>query len=164
MEMDALVRQAPASPRSSDRIRAHTPAELNNRIDQATMKRVWFYARQPPEALTPRIEQLDREWDIERVIEVNAGAASITGVLLSAFRRRRIWLLLPATVLSLLLQHSVTRKGLPVLVLRWLGFRTRREIEAEKYAMKMLRGDFDNIKAISEETHKALEAVKLTRL
>lgn len=164
MELDVLVRAAPSTVKSYDRVRSHTPAHINNRIDQATMKRIWHYARQPSQALTPRIEQLDREWDIERLIEVNAAGISIAGVLMSAFKRRRIWLLIPAVVLSLLLQHSVTRKTIPVLLLRHLGVRTRREIEAEKYAMRMLRGDFDSIKTVSEETHKAIEAVRLTRL
>jgi hypothetical protein len=41
--------------------------------------------------------------------------------------------------------------------------RTRREIEAEKYALRMLRGDFDNLNSVSEETHRAIEALRLSR-
>jgi hypothetical protein len=163
MEMDVLVQPAPAPQRTFDRVRAHTPSQLNNRIDQAMMKRIWFFARQPTDILSRRIEQLDREWDIERIAETSAAGISIAGVILSATRGRR-WLVLPTLVLSLLLQHSVTRKGMPVLLLRQLGVRTRREIEAEKYAMKMLRGDFDAIKTVSEDAHKAIEAVRLTRM
>ena len=41
--------------------------------------------------------------------------------------------------------------------------RTRREIEAEKNALRMLRGDFDKLESISEETHRAIEALRLSR-
>ena len=41
--------------------------------------------------------------------------------------------------------------------------RTRREIEAEKYAMRLLRGDFDSLKDVADETHRAIEALRLSR-
>jgi hypothetical protein len=46
---------------------------------------------------------------------------------------------------------------------RAAGVRTRREIEAEKTALRMLRGDFDKLEGVSEETHRAIEALRLSR-
>ena len=146
MQLDVLLETNPATRISSNgTVRASTPPAINQRIDQAMMKRIWRYSRESREAITARIEELDREWDLERVLETNAAGLALTGVFLSALSTRR-WLLLPASVLACLLQHSLTRRSIPVQLLRRAGVRTRREIEAEKCAMRMLRGDFDSIK------------------
>jgi hypothetical protein len=55
----------------------------------------------------------------------------------------RKWLYLSGTVLSFLLMHAVQGWCPPVPLLRKLGVRTQREIDAELYALKMLRGDAD---------------------
>ena len=149
-------------PRKADRVRLHTATRFNQRIDQAMMKRIWLYARKSPQEISERIEELDREWDLERIMETGAGALALSGVLISGLKSRK-WLILPAGVLGLLLQHSVTRRSLPVQLLRSLGVRTRREIDSEKYAMRMLRGDFDQIKETSEGSHRAIEALRLSR-
>jgi hypothetical protein len=49
-----------------------------------------------------------------------------------------------------------------VPIFRRLGVRTRDEINREKYALKALRGDFDEIDSMRrpEEAEDALEAVK----
>jgi hypothetical protein len=66
---------------------------------------------------------------------------ALSGVALAALHDRR-WLILPAVVLGLLLEHALHGWCPPVPVLRRLGVRTRKEIERERYAMKALRGDF----------------------
>ena len=162
MQVDVLLHPAAQPPRKLDRVRNSTPPDVNYRIDQQMMKRIWAYARKTREEITARIDALDREWDLERVLETNAAALALTGVLLSVFSSRK-WLLLPASLLAMLLQHSLRRKSAPVQLLRRLGVRTRREIEAEKYAMRLLRGDFDNLKDVSDETHRAIEALRLSR-
>src|SRR5688500_3754032 len=120
MQTDVLLQPAAQSIRGPDRVRTSTPPHVNNRIDQAMMKRIWAYARKSPEEISQRIDALDREWDLERVLETNAGGIALAGVLLSAFSTRK-WLLLPAGVLGMLLQHSLTRKSAPVQLLRRLG-------------------------------------------
>jgi hypothetical protein len=162
MQVDVLLDRPAPETRTNDRVRLNTPSKFNNRIDQATMKRVWAYAKKSPDELSARVKELDREWDLERVLETGAATLSLTGVLLSIARGRR-WLLLPAGALASLLQHSLTRKSLAVQLLRAAGVRTRREIEAEKYALRILRGDFDNLTSVSEETHRAIEALRLSR-
>jgi len=49
-------------------------------------------------------------------------------------------------------------------VFRALGVRTMREIERERYAIKLLRGDFDrvptqNAATVGERVHAALAAI-----
>lgn len=160
MQVDVLLDAQEST--TALRSRPQTPGTNAPRVDQAVLQRIWQYAQKSPEEITRRIEELDREWDLERVLESHAAALSLTGVMLSALVRRR-WLLLPAGVLALMLQHSLMGPGLPAKMLRHLGVRTRREIDAEKYALRMLRGDFDNLKSVNESTHRAIEALRVAR-
>jgi hypothetical protein len=162
MQMDVLLDRPVSQPPSADEVRLRTPARYNHRIDQAMMKRVWQYARKSKEEITARIEELDREWDLERVLESAAGTLALSGVLLSGLRSRK-WLLVPAGILGVLLQHSLFGGSTAIQCLRRMGIRTRREIDAEKNALRMLRGDFDRLKSVGDETHRALEAVRLNR-
>jgi len=162
MQVDVLLDRPAPGARTADRVRLNTPAEINQKIDQATIKRVWEYAKKSREEVTARIHQLDREWDLERVLETGAAGLSLGGVVMSILKGRH-WLVLPAAVLASLLQHSLTRRSLPVQMVRSAGVRTRREIEAEKTALRMLRGDFDKLEGVSEETHRAIEALRLSR-
>ena len=162
MQVDVLLEPAAQSPSTRDRIRNSTPSSINYRLDQAVMKRIWSYAKKTPREISDRIEQLDREWDLERVIETNAAGIALTGLIVGVLSSRK-WLVLPAAVLGFLLQHALTRKSPPVQLLRRIGIRTRREIESEKYALRMLRGDFDSLNAVSEENHRAIEALRLSR-
>lgn len=163
MQVDVLLERPASQGSTSDRVRQNTPGKINSRIDQATMKRVWDYARKSRDEITSRIKELDLEWDVERVLETSAAGAALTGVVLSGFKSR-FWLLLPAAVLASLLQHSITRRSTAARFLRGLGVRTRREIEAEKYALRILRGDFEKLQAVSEANHRAIEALRLSRV
>jgi hypothetical protein len=90
------------------------------------------------------LKQLDDEWDIERAIEMNASALALTGIALGTLRNRS-WLALPAAVTAFLFQHAVQGWCPPVPILRRLGFRTSYEIERERYALKAVRGDFEQV-------------------
>jgi hypothetical protein len=59
----------------------------------------------------------------------------------------RRFLLLPAAVLTFFAQHALQGWCPPIPLFRRLGVRTAREIERERYAIKALRGDFDDIPA-----------------
>src|SRR5882724_225780 len=136
-----------------DQVRAHTNPEVVEEIDARIEERIRFYAIQPPEVISRRIEELEREWDLERWLETNAAALALSGVLLSVFANRK-WLILTVGVLGFLLQHSVQGWCPPVSVLRRLGIRTRGEIDREKYALKILRGDFQSIAADPERLRR----------
>ncbi len=127
----------------NDRVRANTKPELNERIDEETMYWLRVYARAEREVIAQRLEELDREWDMERTLEANAAALTVIGMVFGKIRSR-VWYLLPLAVGSFLLQHAIQGWCPPVQLFRSLGVRTRKEIERERYALKLLRGDFDS--------------------
>jgi hypothetical protein len=130
-----------------ERVRANTSAEINWRIDQQIEENVRLYANRPKDEIARRIWELEQEWDIERVLEFMAAAFSLTGTFFSLARDRR-WILLPGVVLSFLLLHAVQGWCPPVPVLRRLGVRTREEIDRERYALKVLIGDFPRVSSV----------------
>jgi hypothetical protein len=52
-----------------DRVRKHSPAKFNERIDRATQRRLLRAGGESKAALSRRLEELDAEWDMERVLE-----------------------------------------------------------------------------------------------
>ena len=124
-----------------DRVRASTDPEINERNDQRLEQRIRFYATQDKETISERIAALDREWDIERALETTAASFTLTGTLLGLMSSRR-GLVLPVIVSGFLLNHALKGWCPPLPVLRRAGLRTRIEIERERYALKLLRGDF----------------------
>jgi hypothetical protein len=131
-------------PSTAGRVPEHTAPEINERIRQSTQDRIAQTVAAGPEAIDRRLEQLDREWDVERTLEANAASISLLGLGLGAFVHRRFFLL-PAVVAGFLLQHALQGWCPPVPVFRRLGFRTQTEIEQERYALKLLRGDFKEV-------------------
>ncbi len=128
-------------PSTVDRVPRHTAAHINERIRRRTQDRLRHYALRGPMAIERRLMELDRELDIERVLEANASAFSLVGITMGATVDRR-WFALPAIVAGFLLQHAVQGWCPPIPILRRLGFRTQSEIDEERYALKAMRGDF----------------------
>src|SRR3954462_1274049 len=134
-----------------DRVQAHTAREVNEGIEREAKLRVVHAATQPASAISRRIDQLDEEWDIERWLETNASALAFTGTVLGLLVNRKFFAI-PCIVLPLLFQHAVQGWCPPVPILRRNGVRTRREIDAEKYALKALRGDFAKLSSNGDRT------------
>ena len=124
------------------RVRRSSTDEANQQVDQQTLQNIRRYEYAAPETITHRLRELDREWDIERVLEVNASTLALSGLVLGALKDRR-WFLLPGVVTTFLLQHGLQGWCPPLPILRKFGIRTRRELDEERYALKALRGDFD---------------------
>ena len=127
-------------PTTIERVPQATEEEVNRRIQRQTRARVRACAIEPG-FIDGRLRALDAEWDIERVLETNASIAAFAGVALGVTVDRR-WLVLPALVTAFLFQHAVQGWCPPLPLLRRAGFRTSREIELERIALKVLRGDF----------------------
>src|SRR5204863_8688637 len=100
----------------TDRVRDHTNPRVNERIDERTIEHLCNYVGQSTEAISRRIEELDREWDIERWLEVNASSLALGGVFLGVTINRK-WLWLPTLVLPFLLLHATQGWCPPVLLL-----------------------------------------------
>ena len=127
-----------------DYIRNSTRGEVNEDIDERTMRSISRTACEGLEAIDERIEALDKEWDIERALQFNAAALTLTGSILAA-TKNKAWLGLPLAVSGFLIYHTVRGWCPPLPVMRRLGIRSKDEIAKEKYALKALRGDFDEI-------------------
>jgi hypothetical protein len=124
------------------RVEANTPNALNRRVHQRTVEALRQALDGGPRAIEQRLEELDNEWDIERALQVGASSLVLTGIGLSLTVDRR-WLGLSGVVAGFLLQHAVQGWCPPLPVFRALGFRTAREIEQERNALKGARGDFE---------------------
>ena len=141
-----------------DRVREHTDPEVLARLDQAMVDRVRELAQDPASpagrmAISQRIDALEREWDIERVLEANAGTLALLGTW-RTLRRGRLWAVLPLAVTAFLIQHAVQGWCPPMVVLRRLGVRSRQEIEVERWALKLLRGDADHLPSVGSVTDR----------
>ena len=145
---------------SSDRVTANTAPEVNAQIRRRAEMSLAYFADHPDQ-IDRRLRELDAEWDIERVVETNSAALSLVGLTMSILTGRRRWLLVTLAVQGFMLQHALQGWCPPVPVLRSLGVRTREEIERERYALKVLRGDFRDARGAdaSEGVQQVIEAI-----
>lgn len=130
-------------PATTTRVNENTAEHVNQRIEDETSARVRRFAVLGREAIGRRLDELDHEWDIERVLEANAASVAFVGTVLGMRDRR--WLLLPSLVGVFLLQHAVQGWCPPIVWFRRLGVRTSTEIDHERNALKALRGDFRHV-------------------
>lgn len=144
--------------RNSGRVRESTSERINREIDLTTQARIEVYSSSSADDINNRLRRLDEEWDVERVLEMNASTLALVGLSLGTIVSRK-WLAVPAIVLPFLLQHSIQGWCPPLPILRRLGIRTRREIDHERYALKLLRGDFSNVGPDSS-SEEILQAVR----
>ncbi len=127
--------------KTTDKANENTPAGINGKISTNTETALAEHLAGGPKAIGRRLGEIEREWDIERALETTAATLTVTGVLLGAVVDRR-WLILPAVVGGFMLQHTLQGWCPPLPIFRALGFRTAREIDEERYALKAARGDF----------------------
>jgi hypothetical protein len=138
--MDAVL-HAPVP----DRTRANTWPEVNDRLDaHAQLRLRRAAAAASSDELTGQISRLDHEWNFDRVLETEASLMGLVGVVLGATVDRRL-LVLPAVVASMMILHA-SHGWYPLLPLfRRMGVRTQDEIDRERYALKVMRGDFADL-------------------
>ncbi len=130
------------------RVSENTAETVNASIQRQTKEGVAYYASAGSEAIERRLEELDREWDIERVLEANAAGLTLIAVVLGVVENRR-WFVFPGLIAAFLLQHAVQGWCPPLPMLRRLGFRTAAEINRERCALKALRGDFQEVEPVT---------------
>ncbi len=145
-------------PSTAERVEHSTGEQVNRQIHAEIRESIRWHAAHP-QRIGARLRELDEEWDIERMLEANASALAFTGVVLAGTVDRR-WLAVPAIVTAFLFQHAVQGWCPPVPILRRLGFRTAREIDTERSALKAVRGDFDRVREAADKPLAALQAAK----
>lgn len=124
---------------TATRIEHVTPEHVNQRIQWTTEAAILHFA-QDLDNVEARLQQLKKEWDIERALQTSAGFVISATLLLGLFKKR--WRILSIVSSGFLILHAVNGWCPPVPILRRLGVRTAREINREKYALKAVRGDF----------------------
>jgi len=127
-----------------DPVREATTESVNRDLDEERVHAVARLRGADDARISERLAELDQEWDVERVLELNAATLTLVGVALSRLHSPR-WLALSAVVPSFLVQHAVQGWCPPIVLFRKLGVRTRREIDTERTALKALRGDFADV-------------------
>ena len=122
-----------------DMIRDLSPSAVNAEIDRETLTRLDEF-QSAPEKIQMRLTELSEEYDVECFVELFGSAVSLLGIGLAT--RNRKWLALPAVASGLVLLHSLPAPDPLTPLFRAFGIRSRQEIERERMALKLLRGDY----------------------
>lgn len=141
----------------TDKVRKKSSNTVNNAIDQDIAQHVNDLSNKSQADINRRILALEKEWDVERNIEVIAPSLILGGLALGTLVNKK-WLILSGVVASFLLQHGIQGWCPPVPVLRFFKVRTKNEIDREKYALKALKGDFEKT-ASDKSTSTIIDAV-----
>lgn len=147
---------------TTHRVPLHTPERINEKIAARTRQNLILHGTSP-EAVEKRLRKLDREWDIERVLEANASSLVLLGVILGALTSPWFYII-SFLVGAFLLQHAIQGWCPPVRLFRRFGFRTHAEIASEYYALRFLRGDFRSAEKELERQGTAAAAEEAHRL
>lgn len=150
------------APSTVSRVAENTPDAINEAILRRTRENVLRYASAGPEAIGRRLEELDREWDIERLLQANASSLALAGIALGTLVDRR-YLLLPAAVAGFLLQHAIQGWCPPLPIFRRMGVRTASEIDMERNALKALRGDYRGLSGATADFDRVEQALSAVR-
>lgn len=135
----------PVETEGADRVRSHTDRDQLRELDREARERLDRLSGASNHELDVRIAELEQESDIERALEINASILALSGLALGITVNRKL-LVIPAIVSGFLLQHGIQGWCPPLPILRRFGLRTRQEIDAEKYAAKAMRGDFERFR------------------
>lgn len=144
------------------RVAEHTSETVNEAIRRETDMRVAAYVSASKRDIDRRLKELDSEWDIERTLETNGSTLLLLGLLMGVAVNRK-FLILPALVGGFCLQHAIQGWCPPIEAFRRMGIRTAREIEEERFALKALRGDFDDAIEETDSDEKSKAVLAATR-
>jgi hypothetical protein len=130
---------------TATRVEERTNPKINQRIKRDTEVNL-ARAAVDKTAIERRLRELDQEWDIEHVLQTNFSVINLLSATLGALVARP-WFLLTGIAATFMSQHAWQGWCPPIPILRRIGFRTAREIAQERYALKVLRGDFQGADA-----------------
>jgi hypothetical protein len=114
-----------------DRVREHTAPAVNAKIDRATTAALQQTGFGGQHGIRERLKALDGEWDVDRALMANF---AILGIVTHELGRRvhPAWTMVFRAQLAFMLMHAVVGWCPPLPVFRRLGFRTAKEIAAER--------------------------------
>jgi hypothetical protein len=131
-------------------------------VDRATARSIQYYSSRPIEILNKRIEELDQEIPLEAFVYRGGAALTILSLTLLLLRRKNWgpWIM-ALSVAALQLQYSYQGRNPITDRLRRRGYRSRKEIEAEKYSLEAIRGDFAALTEVSDPIEKARKCLDI---
>lgn len=122
---------------SPSKVAEQTARQIRRSLRRAPELGLTYYAAHPAE-LQQRLAELNQEWDLERIFESDSSSGSLVGLILGYAWSSR-WFLLPFALQEFVLQHALLGH-LPTLpLLGRLSYRTRREINHERWALETLQ-------------------------
>lgn len=130
-------------PRTTDRVEKNTKSKINEINREKMLSSIAIYEDADAESIEGRIEELEREWDTERLLETSAASLTLAGIVLGLAVNKK-WFLLSGAAGGFLLQHALQGWCPPLPIIRRMGIRTPTEILEEKAILKYLKGDFDS--------------------
>ncbi len=101
-----------------------------------------------PAAITERLNELDSEWTAGRAVKATTGVLIVSGLILTFLTASLYWLILPIIGGSVMLQYLFRRTSLIGEMFHALGLRSGGEIDQEKIALRVLRGDFASLPTV----------------
>jgi len=101
-------------------------------------------AEQGRDAVNARIAELDREWTSGRLVKAVTGVLLLAGLALTAWVSPW-WLILVAVAGVVLLQYLFQSRSWLAEVFIRCGYRMGAQIEDERIALRVLRGDFRHL-------------------
>lgn len=137
-------------PPSTKRVELHTSKKSNCVIREVTLENIEHIINSTKNntEITERVEELNKEWDTERVLEANAAVFTLLSIVLG-FLFSYYWFAFAGFISFFLLVHAVQGWCPPLPLIRKLGVRTPTEIYNEKTSIKLIRGDFQRVKTDS---------------
>lgn len=128
--------------KTTTNIHSKTTPAMQERFRQKLVANVRRFINADPAAIDQRMKELDKEWSVERAIEVEAPAMIGLGATLGLLHNKK-WFLLSGVAASMAVLHN-TRGVYPMLPLfQRLGLRPQKDIEDERNALRVLRRDHE---------------------
>jgi hypothetical protein len=119
----------------------YCPTDLQSRLERLIDAGPW--------AINRRLDELDREWSVGRVTKVSAAVLIGLGLVL-ALTVSPWWAILSGLTCLGLLQYLVSPTSLLGEAFHRMGFRSGCEIERERLALRVLRGDFSRLPTLAD--------------
>lgn len=126
------LQSSPAIKNPHDRVRKHSPKSFTKDIDMESDYFVKTTIENGAFAIRERLLQLDKEWDIDRALDLLFSTTVATQLALAVKKRNVNFVWLPLIQTAFVFVHATYGWCPPVPLLRKMGFRTRFEIQSER--------------------------------
>jgi hypothetical protein len=134
--------------------------KLRREVNRNTARSIQYYSNRPIQSVSKRIEELEEEISLEAFVYRGGTGLAILALLLSRLKNRAAWIL-AVCITALQLQYSCQGRSVLTDVLRKRGYRSRKEIEVEKYSLQALRGDFGIFAELSNPLDRARKCLNI---